>query len=114
MKNAFKLLILALSLVTTGVNAGITEDAMCSTVFILVADFEDNREDTNTQVLAYYDTLAYMIAWEQDRLGVSVAIYKKLVEQYKKDMNSATWLLNWRRCVNRAIEIYPTFIESRQ
>lgn len=125
MKNVYSiLLILALSscatIAPTMAAAGpyridtITTDAMCSAVFTVVADAEDAKEDTNTRKLANYDALAFMISWEQKRLGVNVNFYNAFVIQYKKDMDSPTWLLHWIRCVTRANEIYPRYLESRK
>ncbi len=121
MKNVYSiLLILTLSACATVSPAGIdnsntiSTDALCTAVFIMVADYEDAKEDTNKRRLAYLDSLAYLISWEQQRLNVSVDFYNKFVKHYKKNMDSPTWLLHWPRCVHRANDIYPAFMEARR
>ena len=121
MKNVFMLLVLALLLSCATISpAGlastdtISTDAMCSAVFIMVADFENDKEDTNERQLAYYDSLSYLISWEQSRSGVSVAFYNQFVQRYRKNMDSSTWLLHWPRCIHRANDIYPEFMKSRK
>jgi len=113
------LLVLALSACATISPAGpyradtISTDAMCSAVFIMVASAENDKEDTNERTLAYYDSLSYLISWEQSRSGVSVVFYNQFVQRYRKNMDSSTWLLHWPRCIHRANDIYPEFMKAR-
>ena len=117
MKNVCTMLILALLMASCAtmspaaaydVNT-MSTDAMCSAVFIMLAEYEDSKEGRDERTLAYYDTMSLMISWEQGRLNVPVALYNRYVAHYMKNMDSPTWLLHWRRCVVRANDIYPAY-----
>ena len=117
MKTACTLLFLALFLSScatmapaSAVNVNtVSTDAMCSAVFIMLADYEDAKDGRDERTLAYYDTMSYMIAWEQEQNNVSIVLFNNFVAHYKENMDSPTWLLHWRRCVVRANEIYPHY-----
>ena len=85
------------------------DPAMCTAMFTMAY----YQEEDDRQLAEYYDILGRLIEWEQVQTINDFTEYNKRTKKYMKDMDTATALLYWHRCVTRAVDIYPKFMQSQ-